>query len=240
MPDVVTASEDYASRFDGTTGAWFLKVQEDAVCDVISADRAVSILDVGGGHIQIAAPLAERGYQVTVQGSAPECRNRMDANIHTRNFQFIESPVVKLPVADRSFHTVLSLRLLAHYEDWPALAEELCRVAANAVIVDFPSTSALNLFGPLLFKFKKRIEKNTRHWQSFRQADIVSEFERHGFRVEVAFKEFFLPMVFYRMLGSRGATVTLERVFRSLGLTQLFGSPVIIKLVRVDDSQSSG
>ena len=235
MPDVVTASEDYASRFHGDTGAWFLKVQEDAVCDVISEDRSISILDVGGGHIQIAAPLAERGYRVTVQGSAAECRHRMDANPHTRGCDFIMSPVAKLPVADRSYHTVLSFRLLAHYEDWPILVRELCRVADVAIIVDFPCVSALNFFGPLLFKFKKRIEKNTRHWQSFRQEDIINAFENHGFRKESVFKEFFLPMVFYRMLRSRAVTVALERIFRSIGLTRLFGSPVIVKFVRIDD-----
>ena len=259
MPDVVTASEDYASRFYGATGAWFLKVQQDAVCDVIAADRSISILDVGGGHIQIAAPLAEKGYRVTVQGSALECRDRMDANpitrdcdrklgdgAHdefanpiTRDCEFIMSPVTKLPVADRGYHTVLSFRLLAHYEDWPALVKELCRVADVAIIVDFPSTSALNVFGPLLFRVKKRIEKNTRHWQSFRQADIINAFRQHGFRMEARFKEFFLPMVFYRVLRSRAVTVALEGTYRAVGLTRLFGSPVVLKLVRIDESKSS-
>ena len=239
MPDVVTASEDYASRFYGATGAWFLKVQQDAVCDVIAADRSISILDVGGGHIQIAAPLAEKGYRVTVQGSALECRDRMDANPITRDCEFIMSPVTKLPVADRGYHTVLSFRLLAHYEDWPALVKELCRVADVAIIVDFPSTSALNVFGPLLFRVKKRIEKNTRHWQSFRQADIINAFRQHGFRMEARFKEFFLPMVFYRVLRSRAVTVALEGTYRAVGLTRLFGSPVVLKLVRIDESKSS-
>jgi hypothetical protein len=232
MPDVVTASEDYASRFDGETGAWFLKVQEDAVCDVISGDRSISILDVDGGHIQITAPLAERGYRVTVQGSARACRYRMDANTHTRDIQLTESPVVKLPVADRSIHFVLSFRLRAQCEDWPALVQELCRVADAAIMVDFPPTSALNMFGPLLFRLKKQIKKNTHHWHSCRRPDIIREFERHRSRMEAQFREFFLPMEIYRVPRSRALTATQEGGFRSIGLTQMYGSLVILKLVR--------
>ena len=203
MPDVVTASEDYASRFYGEVGAWFLSVQEGAVVDFISSDREVSILDVGGGHLQLAGPLCERGYTLTVRGSAASCRERMDANPVTQHCGFIESSPITLPVEDRSYHTVLSFRLFAHYEEWRELVRELCRVADREIIVDLPSTSAFNLFGPLLFKLKKRIEKNTRHWESFKVSEVLEEFQAHGFRVEAQFKEFFLPMVFYRLLRIR-------------------------------------
>ena len=232
MPDVVTASEDYASRFYGEVGAWFLKVQESAVLEFIADDRSISILDAGGGHIQLAAPLCELGYVMTLHGSAESCRQRMDANPLTRGCAFLVSSPSALPVEDRAFNTVLSFRLFAHYEDWQALVRELCRVADRTIIIDLPSTSAINLFGPLLFRLKRRIEKNTRHWQSFRVAEVVDACRDYGWRVEAQFKEFFLPMVFYRILRSRRLAAGFEGIFRALGLTQLFGSPVILKLTR--------
>jgi 2-polyprenyl-3-methyl-5-hydroxy-6-metoxy-1,4-benzoquinol methylase len=232
MPDVVTASEDYASRFYGEVGAWFLKVQESAVRDFIGEDRSISILDVGGGHIQLAGPLSEAGFSFTVHGSAESCRERMDANPSTRNCEFLLSSPTALPVGDRSFHTVLSFRLFAHYEEWRTLVAELCRVADHSIIIDLPSKSALNLFGPLLFKLKRRIEKNTRHWESYRVPEVVDVFRECGFRVEAQFKEFLLPMVFYRILRSRRLAAGFEAAFRLLHLTQWFGSPVILKLTR--------
>ena len=54
-PDVETASDDYAARFAGPVGAWMLQVQERAVLELIAPWPGASVLDVGGGHAQLAA-----------------------------------------------------------------------------------------------------------------------------------------------------------------------------------------
>ena len=36
LPDVETASEDYARRFAGPVGEWFLRIQEQAVLRMLS------------------------------------------------------------------------------------------------------------------------------------------------------------------------------------------------------------
>lgn len=58
--DIETSSDDYASRFAGATGAWMLDVQRDATIRLMGDDTD-SILDVGGGHGQLARPLCETG-----------------------------------------------------------------------------------------------------------------------------------------------------------------------------------
>ncbi len=67
--DVETSSEAYARRFSGAVGGWFLAVQADATLDLLRPFPRARIVDVGGGHGQLAAPLAEAGHDVTVVGS---------------------------------------------------------------------------------------------------------------------------------------------------------------------------
>lgn len=232
QPDIETASDGYASRFEGSIGQWFLRLQAQTVLGSLSADRRVSVLDVGGGHLQLAEPLCRAGYRVTVHGSAASCRARMDACEVTRGSAFLESPAGALPAPDRAFHTVLSFRMLAHYVDWEGLVAELCRVADDTIIVDYPSSLALNLIAPALFRAKKRFERNTRTWLSYRPSRVAAAFAAHGFDVVACRKQFFLPMVFYRMARSVALARMMEGSFRAAGLTRIFGSPVILKLRR--------
>jgi len=103
-PDVATSSDDYARRFARPVGEWFLSVQEQACLDLVRPWRGGSVLDVGGGHAQVAVPLAREGYAVTVLGSTPECRERLDRAAGRAGVEvaFEAGSVVELPYADRS------------------------------------------------------------------------------------------------------------------------------------------
>ena len=115
QPDIDTASDDYARRFSGGTGAWFLDVQARAVLRLLAPGAGRTVLDVGGGHNQLAPPLRRAGYAVTVHGSAPVCGRRVAADQATRECPFLVGPCTALPAGDRAFHTVLCFRLLAHH-----------------------------------------------------------------------------------------------------------------------------
>ncbi|MCE9616347.1 MAG: class I SAM-dependent methyltransferase [Lentisphaerae bacterium] len=231
-PDISTASEDYATRFAGTTGAWFLKVQEQAVMRMLDPDRGITILDVGGGHIQLAEPMRRAGYAMTLHGSAETCRARASAHALTRDCPFIVSPALQLPVAARAFHTVVSVRMLAHVAAWEALIAEYCRVADRAIIVDYPNAGGLNRIAPALFGAKQRIERNTRHWQAFEPGQVEAAFARHGFDVVASYRQFFMPMVLYRAMRCQPLAALVEGGCRLAGLTRAFGSPVVLKLER--------
>lgn len=228
--DIETSTDDYATRYAGAIGAWLLAVQERIARRLLgSPPPQGTLLDVGGGHAQLAGPLAAAGWQVTVLGSAPSCRHRLAALADAGGCRFVVGNVVALPFPDRSFDAVICFRLLTHCERWPKLVSELCRVSRGPVVVDYPTSQSLNAIAPALFKAKLRLEKNTRTWTSFRHRQVDDAFAAAGFRVTRRGKQFFLPMVLHRKLACAPLAAALEGAFRGVGLTALAGSPVILR-----------
>ncbi len=228
--DIETASEGYAARFAGPVGAWMLAVQERAVRALLPAPPGPELLDVGGGHAQLAAPLCRAGYRVTVAGSADACRLRLEPLIEAGRCSFLRADLLRLPVPDRSFDTALCFRLLPHCSDWPALVAELCRVSRRSVIVDYPTSQSVNRLAPLLFKAKQSVEGNTRPFRLFRHEEIEAAFARHGFEARRRTGQFVLPMALHRALRCRPLSAALERL--ACGLARRWGSPVILEARR--------
>lgn len=233
--DIETASEDYAARFSGDVGRWMLSVQEEITYAFLGGDSRASILDVGGGHGQLARPLCERGFPVTVTGSAESCAGRIADLRKSGKCVFDLADALNLPYESNSFEHVLCFRFLTHCENWQGVAAELCRVAKASVIVDYPTSQSFNVLAPRLFSAKKKVEKNTRQWRPFRHGEIEREFRKHGFEFARRQGQFFWPMVLHRMLGCPMCSRILEWVPGQVGLTGFFGSPVIAKMVPVDD-----
>ena len=139
--DIGTSSEDYARRFTGAVGRWFVETQTRITLGLLRAlPVGASVLDVGGGHGQITPPLAEAGYEVTVAGSDPVCSARLGPWIAAGRCRFDVADLRALPYPDRSFDAVVCLRLLPHSVDWIGLIGELCRVARRSVLIDYPLT----------------------------------------------------------------------------------------------------
>jgi SAM-dependent methyltransferase len=231
-PDVETASEGYARRFAGEVGRYFLEVQAETVLELISPWPEARVLEVGGGHAQLAGPLVERGFRVTVTGSEEACRERLDRTLPPGSFDFQVCEAAGLPFPDRSFDVVVAVRLLTHLEGWREALAEMCRVAANAVIVDYPDTRSFNRLYGALFSWKKAVEGNTRTFRCFSPREVVDECTRHGFGRPVVRRQFFVPMVVHRAIGRAGLSRALEGVSGALGLTRAFGSPVLLRVER--------
>lgn len=227
--DVETSSDDYATRFRGAVGAWMLRVQEKAVLSLLatSVPPGARILDVGGGHGQLARPLAEAGYRVTVLGSAPSCRHRISDLVENGSVEFFVGNVIDLPFPSKSFDAVVAVRMLTHCTAWQKLVSEMCRVSAGPVITDYPTSQSLNAIAPALFKAKKRFEKNTRTWKLFRHTEVRKAFADCGFAPAGRIGQFFLPMVLHRMLKCKHLSSAAESVCRALGLSHAFGTPVV-------------
>lgn len=230
--DIETSSEDYAQRFSGAIGAWFLQVQEEATLRMLAPYRGGRVLEVGGGHGQLTHGLVHNGYRLTVLGSAESCGKRIQKFIDENRCLFRVGNLLDLPFANKSFDVVLSYRLLPHVIEWRRFVGELSRVAGKVVLVDYPSVRSLNYFTPLLFQLKKRFEGNTRPFMSFSEGELLEAFGSFGFIRAERHPEFFLPMVFHRMLNSPNLSAALERACRLSGATGLLGSPVILRLVR--------
>ncbi len=231
--DIETSSDDYATRFAGEVGTWFLKVQEEATLTMLAPYRNGTILDVGGGHGQLTGPLLNDGYNVTVLGSAEVCIDRIRNYVDGERCSFRVGNILDLPYPDQAFDVVISYRLLPHVTRWQEFLKEIARVAHKAVILDYPEIRSINTMTPFLFAFKKNLEGNTREYTCFRQSDLLSVLEPCGFKSAGLYPEFFFPMVLHRKLKAPQVSSGMERVSRLLGLTGMLGSPVILKLERM-------
>ncbi len=231
-PDIETSSEDYALRFSGKVGAWFLAVQEEATLRMLAPYAGAKILDVGGGHGQLTEALVQSGYQVTILGSSDSCKTRIQHLIDKSSCIFKVGNILDIPYRSQSFDVVVSYRLLPHVVRWEHLISELTRVTQKAIIVDYPVIRSMNYIAPFLFQFKKRLEGNTRLFTIFKESEVVETFKSCNFIPADRYPEFCLPMVFYRALKSYRLATGIEGICRLSGFTNAFGSPVILKLVR--------
>ncbi len=231
--DVETASDGYASRFAGPVGAWFVQEQARATLGLMAdLPAGASVLDVGGGHAQLAPALSDAGYRVTVVGSAPEAGGRLAAWVAAGRGRFEAADLLALPFPERAFDAVLCFRLLPHSVNWRALLGGLCRVSRRAVVVDYPSSRSVNFVAERLFAWKQRIERTTRPFQLFSPGEIRREFRRHSYRIVADRPQFLWPMVLHRAHGSRALARALEAPGRWLRVTAALGSPVVVRADR--------
>jgi len=232
-PDIETSSDDYALRFTGKIGSWFLKVQEEATLRMLEPHSGAKILDVGGGHGQLTNALIENNYNVTILGSDDVCSVRIRDFIKLSRCEFKVGNILNIPYQNQSFDIVLSYRLIPHVNQWKRLLVELARVAKIAVIVDYPSLISINYMSSYLFEFKKRLEGNTRPFSCFKENELLKVFKQVGFERAERYPEFLLPMVIHRALDSPTFSLPVEKICRLLGLTRTCGSPVILKVFRL-------
>jgi SAM-dependent methyltransferase len=230
-PDLESSTDRYALRFAGATGEFLLGVQTRILMELMHPWPGARVLDVGGGHAQCAAPLARAGYRVTVLGT--------DARVFERarrlcgdSVDHIVGDLLAPPVGDRSFDVVVCFRIMSHVSDWRELVRGLCRVAREAVVVDFPTPLSVNALAPLMFGWKKRVEQDTRAYGMMRTGEVQREMARHGFGDASVRPQFFWPMVLHRALGRPGVSRVMEAPARVLGLTRALGSPVILRAQR--------
>ena len=231
--DLDTASDDYAGRFSGRVGAWFLQVQATIVLDLLrDLPAGASVLDVGGGHAQITPALIEAGFRVLVVGSHPDAGLRLKSWLNGGRCRFEVADLQALPYGASAFDAAVCFRLLPHSISWTGLIRELCRVTRASVVVDYPSIRSINIISDRLFGLKKRIERNTRPFVLFHPPQVREAFEQNGLRVTAERPQFLIPMVVHRMAGLALLSRALEVPGRLTGLTRWFGSPVIVRADR--------
>lgn len=239
--DIESSSEAYARRFDGPVGRWFVDSQTNITLECLAGLPAdATILDVGGGHAQVAPPLVEAGYRVTVVGSDPSCGERLERLTSGGRCRFEVGDLQALPYAARSFDAVICYRVIAHSIDWRHLVQELCRVGRGRVIVDYPARRSVNFASNALFTVKRSIERGTtRPFALYGRGEIARAFQDAGFTVASVRPQFLLPMALYRLAGSVRLARTAEGLAGALALTGLLGSPVIVRADRRLESGGS-
>ena len=163
-------------------------------------------------------------------GSDPACEKRVEPWTRRGRARFLAADLLEPGLEPRSFEVVLSYRLLPHVARWPALVATLARLARRAVIVDYPTRRSVNAIADLTFGLKRGVEKDTRPFTVFADAEIEGAFAANGFRRTGRAPQFLLPMALHRATGSAALARALEGAGRLSGLTRLLGSPVILRL----------
>lgn len=232
--DVETASAGYALRFASPVGRWMLERQLTSTLDLLQDLGPSSLLDVGGGHGQVAPELARRGHRVTVLASSPAAvSTSLRHAIASGTVSLLTGSLREPPVAPRSFDVVLSYRLLAHAHDLDGLVKGLAGAARRAVIADYATSRSFNAIADLFFAAKKGVEKNTRPFWVIRDADLIRRFEANGCRPGARRPQFFWPMALHRALRSVWIARVLEAPASATGILSTLGSPVIARFDRV-------
>jgi ubiquinone/menaquinone biosynthesis C-methylase UbiE len=244
-PDIETASEAYARRFAGEIGEWLLARQWQAVSDLLrtAGDGPLSILEIGGGHAQLAPSLLARGHDLVVQGSSAECFTRFHPLItaYPTRLALCVSDLWRLPFPDREFDVVLAVRLFGHVTRWEALIREMTRVSQRYVMVEFARAGS-PLFAPLLeavFALKRRMERATRPFFTYHEKTIVSALESAGLRVIAGVGQFAVPMLAHRFLGNPRLSARIERSLRMIGVGNSMRSPALLLAERSDGERAS-
>lgn len=231
--DLPMATEDYAKRFSGPIGGYFLKMQHAATRRMVRRLDKAMILSLGGAHGQNAPLLAELGHDVTVFGSDRRCDHLLKELIAQGRCKFTVGDFYALPYDDQSFDLVLTYRMLAHVRDAEQYLNEATRVARRAVVLEFTSSHSVNKLAPLLFGTKRKIEGNTREYRSFSPREMDRKMAKRGFKRADRVGQFFWPMVLHRAIKKVALSKVAEWPARWLGLTYFFGSPMIVMYERV-------
>ena len=231
-PDVESSTPEYARRFSGPVGEYFLDTQQSAIVQLLGQYDTLKVLDIGGGHAQLTPFLVHSGAVVTVLGSDESGRQQLDDVLGKKDYHYKVGNLLELPFADQSYDVVIAIRMLPHLVNWERFIMEMCRVAKTAVVVDYPDKRSVNYFSDALFAAKKKIEHNTRPYKCFSTRELEQPFEQAGFNPDETIRQFSLPMALHRGVGSRKFSAALEGIFAAIGIRRLFGSPAIKKFTR--------
>jgi SAM-dependent methyltransferase len=225
-------------RFGGPIGRLIADEQERIIAGFLAPVAGLTILDVGTGAGRAAIALASRGASVTAVDASAEMlavaeRRAKEAGV---SVAFARGDAHALEFDDLAFDAVVCLRVLMHTPGWTASLAELCRVARQRVVFDYPalfSAAALQAGSRrMLSALGVRVEA----YRVFSERTIRAALARNGFRIVDCHRQFVLPIALHKRLGSPSVTKRTERLLALAGLNRLAGSPVTIVAERCASS----
>jgi ubiquinone/menaquinone biosynthesis C-methylase UbiE len=232
--DPVHAGRFDTLRFSGPIGTLVAEAQEQVILSFLPDLVGASVLDVGTGTGRGAISLARRGARVTGIDASTQMLDlaRQRARDESLSIEFTQGDAHRLDFEDGSFDVAVSLRVLMHTPDWRRCLAELCRVARERVLFDYPalaSAAALQAGGR---RVAAAFGARTEAYRVLGARTVRRELARNGFRVEAEHRQFVLPIALHKAIGSRAVTLGLERALKSVGLLRMFGSPVTVAATR--------
>ena len=218
------------SHFGGPIGQLIVEMQERVLFDFLGEVHNASILDVGTGTGRAALAIAKRGAHVTgIDASAEMLRvAQKHAEDASLNIKFLRGDAHALDFADQSCDAVVSLRMLMHTPDWRRCIGEMCRVARQRVIFDYPPMISASALQVGVRRAAQLVGRRVEAYHVIRTGAIRSALNRNGFEIVQMNCQFVAPIAFHKLIGSRRFTLSVEGILASIGLSRLMGSPVTI------------
>ena len=232
--DAAMADRFDAMRFSGPIGTLLAESQDQVLASFLGPLEGRAVLDVGTGTGRAAIGLARRGARVTgVDASAEMLRvaraRAADAGVDAA---FEVGDAHRLPYRDRAFHAAVSLRVLMHTPDWRQCLSELCRVAEDRVVFDYPAACSAAALQAFARRLAAAAGRSVEAYRVLRSADVQRTLERAGYRIDRVHRQFVLPIALHKALGARAFTIAVEKALAAVGLLRLLGSPVTVVAVR--------
>ena len=215
-----------ADRFGGTIGELIKLTQERVVFGTLPEVKGWKVIDVGAGTGRFTIPfLASGAAEVAACDASTQMLEVLQGKIRDPRLSVHVADAHQLQFPDRYFDCALSFRMLLHVVDWNKALSELCRVSGNYVVFDFPPKHGFLLLAPVFHWIRGLFTSKVQKYRTFRIPEVFAELDSNGFDVVTIDPGFFLPLIVYRLIGSRRLMRYAERVFSSLGLARLAGSP---------------
>jgi SAM-dependent methyltransferase len=236
--DPATAHAFDDRRFGGPIGEMVAGVQAEVLLDFVGRLPERRVLDVGTGTGRAALLLARAGAQVIGVDASDEMLGvaRQRAVEQGLSARFLPGDAHHLDFPDRSMDVAISLRVLMHTPDWRRCVAELCRVADELVVVDYPSAASFARLESGVRRVTHAMGARNEPYRVFSRRAIAEAFARNGFRVRSVHRLFVLPIAVHKAIGSRRFTERVERALDRAGLTRIFGSPVTVVAERCASS----
>lgn len=217
-------------RFSGPIGRLIAAQQAQVIANFLDPIAGQQILDVGTGTGRGAIALAARGARVTGVDASAEMlavarRRAQETGVQV---EFVQGDAHGLAYPDRSFDAVVCLRVLMHTPDWRQSLGELCRVARQRVVFDYPALMSAAAIQSAARRMVNAAGGSTEAYRVFADSAVRATLRASGFQVTGVDRQFVLPIAFHKKVGSAAATTRIERLFRQVGLNWLLGSPVTI------------
>lgn len=228
--DPAMAERFEGMRFSGPIGRLLAGTQEQVIANFLDPVRGRTILDVGTGTGRAAIALAHRGAVVTGIDASAEMlavaqRRAEEAGV---TVVFAREDAHRLPFPDRAFGATVCLRVLMHTPDWKRSLSELCRVAQDRVVFDYPALASAALLQSLARRIAHAAGARVEAYRVFTDASVRDVLVRNGFRVAGVHRQFVLPIAIHKRMNSESATRQIEGALAKVGLNGLLGSPVTV------------
>ena len=228
--DPATAQTFDRRRFGGPIGELFAAEQGRVLADFVGRIKDRVILDVGTGTGRAALMLARGGARVTGVDASVEMLAVAQRRAEAEHLavRFLPGDAHRLEFGDRAFDVVISLRVLMHAMNWRQSIAELCRVADQLVIFDYPSMTSFAMLQSLARHVTHALGARTEPYRVLSDRAIARELERSGFRLRSVHRQFVLPIALHKAIGSPRFTRLSRTLSDRLGLLRLFGTPVTL------------